>query len=111
MFNYHGTHDTRIIGMAKFGDCIWNQIKLAMSVNESKGSARRSHQRELFRQTFRKVFHDVCQEFQLIDEMRVFGIVDFRELEFEERKLLVNPLENLRSNGCRPMMHELYDLS
>src|SRR5439155_26240662 len=79
VFDQHGAHDGRFIGMAEFGHEIGNQVLLPMRVDESKSRSGNRDIGQIVLRSFGEVFDDVRQEFQLFDQVRIIGRLNLRK--------------------------------
>ena len=96
--------------MAEFRDEIGNQIFLAVRVDQGKRRAGHGQVRQIVFGAFGEILDHIGQEFQLLDQVRIFGRIDLCEFHFQERKLLVNSPQNLRRDLRRAVMNEFYNL-
>src|ERR1043166_2944683 len=97
--------------MAKLRDRIGDQIELAVSITQGKGGIGDGDVRKFLGLAFREILDDIREKFQLIGQVRIFGIVEFRKLQFKIRKFFITPVQVLRGDRPPPMMHKINNSS
>jgi hypothetical protein len=110
VFDQNGAHHSRVVGPAKLGIAVGNQVELAVGIDQGKRRPGNGIERNLFVRAFGEILDDVRQEFQLIHQVRILGSVDLGEFNLQKRELLVHASKNLRGDLGGAAMNEFGDL-
>ena len=76
--------------MAQVRHKIRNEIELPVRIDQGKDCAGQRHERHVFGRPFGKILHNIRQELELIDQVRIFRSIDLGKLHFQEGEFLMN---------------------
>ncbi len=110
MLDQDRAHDGGIIRVANFGNGVRDEIELPMRIDQGKRRGGNCVKGKVLGVPVGKVLDYISQEFQLVNQMRVFRRIDGGEFHFQERQLAVHAIEHLLGNFRGPVMNELRNL-